>query len=100
MSKPNHKAERLSSGSPNGGKAAAVHPEIENPTGRHSENELRTQANRGVTAGGGVKRGDRRDMHPSYSTGKVNRDGGRSGPMGASGRRNGPQSGGAGGGTD
>ena len=100
MSKPNHKAERLSGGAPVGGKTAAVTAEIVNPTGRHSPQELHTQATRPVSAGGGVKRGDRRDMHPSYSTGKVNRDGGRSGPLGASGRRNGPQSGGAGGGTD
>ncbi|MDB5324863.1 MAG: hypothetical protein JWM57_432 [Phycisphaerales bacterium] len=99
MSKPNHKADRLSGGAPVGGKTAATHPEIPNPTGRHSENELRTQTNRSVTAGGGVKRGDQRDTHPSYSTGKVHRNGGRSGPLGASGRRNGPKSGGAGGGS-
>ncbi|HEX8325040.1 MAG TPA: hypothetical protein VF595_14140 [Tepidisphaeraceae bacterium] len=89
MSKPNHKTARLEGAVPVSSK---VHAEIENPTGRHSEHELRTQANRGITAGGGVKRGDRRDTHPSYSTGKVNRDGGRAGPLGASGRRNGPQS--------
>ena len=99
MSKPNHKVARLENAVPASGKTDAIHAEIDNPTGRHSENELRTQANRGITAGGGVKRGDRRDTHPSYSTGKVHRDGGRSGPLGASGRRNGPKSGGAGGGT-
>lgn len=89
MSKPNHKADRLNAIPGN-----ATNPAVPSaPTGRHTEHELKTQANRGVTAGGGVKRGDRRDTHPSFSTGKVNRDGGRAGPLGASGRKSGPQSG-------
>lgn len=96
MSKPNHKTARLEAGAP---QTNAMNPAVpEATTGRHAEAELRTQANRGITAGAGVKRGDRRDTHPSYSTGKVHRDGGRSGPLGASGRRSGPKSGGAGGG--
>jgi len=96
MSKPNHKKARLEAGpvGEGGRLVSATNPgAVGGPTGRHTEHELRTQATRGINAGGGVKRGDRRDTHPSYSTGKVHRDGGRAGPLGASGRRNGPQSG-------
>ena len=92
MSKPNHKAERLSV-VPTAGKSAGTHAEIPSPTGRHSANALKTQTSRGVKAGGGVKRGDQRDTHPSFSTGKVRKDGGRAGPLGASGRKGGPKSG-------
>ena len=61
----------------------------------------RGKANRGVKSGAGPHRGDRRDTHPSFSTGKAGRgstagharDGGRSGPLGASGRKSGPKSG-------
>jgi hypothetical protein len=75
------------------GRNAAVKTTNPAPTSRGgTENERRTQVNRGVTAGGGMKRGDRRDTHPSFSTGKVNRDGGRAGPLGASGRKSGPKS--------
>jgi hypothetical protein len=104
MSKPSAKpaGAKIPNGKPAAAKSAKalkgrtsvtdkVDPNI--ATHRHTENELRTQATRGITAGGGVKRGDRRDTHPSYSTGKVSRDGGRAGPLGASGRRNGPKSG-------
>jgi len=95
MSKPNHKKERLETApvQADGRLVSATNPAIASAmTGRHTENELRTQVNQSVTAGGGTKRGDRRDTHPSYSTGKVHRDGGRAGPLGASGRRHGPQS--------
>jgi hypothetical protein len=63
----------------------------ESSTGRHTPIELKTQVSRGVSPGGGTHRGDRRDTHPSFSTGKVNRDGGRSGPLGASTRKRGPK---------
>lgn len=36
-------------------------------SGRWTQNELRTQAARPVKAGGGVKRGDRRDMNKAYT---------------------------------
>jgi hypothetical protein len=80
--------------------AGAVHdPQIVNPTHRTTDNELSTQASRPQGPGGGVRRGDRRDTHPSFSTGKGGRgstagkapDGGRSGPLGASGRKSGPK---------
>ena len=67
------------------------------PTGR--DVELNPQVNNPV--GPGVShRGDRRDTHPSYSTGKAGRgsntggehNGGRDGPLGASGRKSGPKS--------
>lgn len=70
-----------------------------NPTHRVSPNELYTQANRPTGPGAGIHRGDRRDTHPSYTTGKAGRgstagkarDGGRSGPLGASSRKSGPK---------
>lgn len=81
--------------------AAANSPaEPSNPTHRASEAELKTQTNNAV--GNGVShRGDQRDRHPSFSTGKAGRgstagkakDGGRSGPLGAAGRKSGPKSG-------
>ena len=94
MSKPNHKSMRLESQIPGQkGRTTSIPPQDVSATRRHTQIEMETQANRPVGSGGGVKRGDRRDMHPSYSTGKNNRDGGRSGPLGASGRKRGPQSG-------
>ena len=78
----------------------AIHDaQIVNPTHRTTENEQSTQASRPQGPGGGVQRGDRRDTHPSFSTGKGGRgstagkarDGGRSGPLGASGRKSGPK---------
>lgn len=89
MSKPNHKAARLESGATSASSPATP----ADPTGRTTANELKTQTSRPVSAGGGVKRGDQRDRHPSFSTGKVRRDGGRAGPLGASGRKSGPKSG-------
>ena len=73
--------------------------QIVNPTHRTSPIELQTQANRPVGPGAGIHRGDRRDTHPSFSTGKGGRgstagkarNGGRSGPLGASGRKSGPK---------
>ncbi len=62
-------------------------------SGRHTENEHSTQVSRSVTSGAGPKRGDRRDTHPSFSTGKVRRDGGRAGPLGKSTRKGGPKTG-------
>ncbi|HEX8915022.1 MAG TPA: hypothetical protein VF796_21900 [Humisphaera sp.] len=59
------------------------------PTHRSSQNELKTQANRPIGNGGGVQRGDRRDMHPLYSTGKNKTVGGKRGPIGASTRKGG-----------
>jgi hypothetical protein len=82
------------------------HPKIPTPQDvsvnkRHTPNEQFTQTNRPVGPGAGIHRGDRRDTHPSFSTGKGGRgstagkarDGGRSGPLGKSGRKSGPQSG-------
>lgn len=68
---------------------------------RHTPNEQFTQTTRPVGPGAGIHRGDRRDTHPSFSTGKGGRgstagkarDGGRSGPLGHSGRKSGPKSG-------
>ena len=70
-----------------------------NPTHRTAPVELQTQTSR-PTSSSTVHRGDRRDTHPSFSTGKGGRgstagkapNGGRSGPLGASGRKSGPQS--------
>jgi hypothetical protein len=60
------------------------------PTHRISPNELRTQANRPVgSGGGGLHRGDRRDMHPLFSTGKDKVKGGKRGPIGRSTRKGG-----------
>jgi hypothetical protein len=61
-------------------------------TGRHTQNEFKTQVSRSVTAGAGTKRGNRRDTHPSFSTGKVRKDGGRAGPLGRSTQKGGQQS--------
>ena len=87
-------ASNLSSGSP-----TPLEGQIVNPTHRTTPNELQTQANRPVGPGAGIHRGDRRDTHPSFSTGKGGRgstagkarNGGRSGPLGASGRKSGPK---------
>jgi len=59
------------------------------PTKRHKPVEQFTQANRPVNAGAGPRRGDRRDMHPLFSTGKDKVKGGRRGPIGASTRKGG-----------
>ncbi len=59
------------------------------PSKPHTPIENKTQANRPVKAGGGLKRGDRRDMHPLYSTGKNKSQGGKRGPIGASTRKGG-----------
>ncbi|HEX8342102.1 MAG TPA: hypothetical protein VF624_14445 [Tepidisphaeraceae bacterium] len=84
MSKPNHKKARLETG-PTGSVSEGV-------TGGSAPINVRAQTNRPVGSGGGnIHRGDRRDTHPSYSTGKVNRDGGRAGPLGASTRKSGPR---------
>jgi hypothetical protein len=64
----------------------------ETTTGRHTQNEFKTQVSRSVTAGAGTKRGNRRDTHPSFSTGKVRKDGGRAGPLGHATRKGGPKS--------
>lgn len=72
--------------------------QIVNPTNRTAPIEGETQTDRPVGPGAGIHRGDRRDTHPSFSTGKGGRgstagkarDGGRSGPLGASGRKSGP----------
>jgi hypothetical protein len=85
-------------GEPAMGEPAIKSGQLENPTHRTSPNELQTQASRPVSSGT-VHRGDRRDTHPSFSTGKGGRgstagkarDGGRSGPLGASGRKSGPK---------
>ncbi len=76
-------------------------PQEVNANKRHTRNEQMTQTSRAVGPGAGIHRGDRRDTHPSFSTGKGGRgstagkarDGGRSGPLGKSGRKSGPQSG-------
>jgi hypothetical protein len=81
------------------GESAIHEGQIVNPTHRTSPQELTTQVNRPQGPGAGIHRGDRRDTHPSYSTGKGGRgstagkarNGGRSGPLGASGRKSGPQ---------
>ncbi|HEY0010096.1 MAG TPA: hypothetical protein VGB55_15335 [Tepidisphaeraceae bacterium] len=83
MSKPNHKKMRLETG-PTG----SVGPGV---VGGSVPTSL-MQTNRPMGSGGGnIHRGDRRDTHPSYSTGKVSRDGGRAGPLGASTRKSGPR---------
>lgn len=58
-------------------------------TGRRTDNEHKTQASRPVSSGAGPRRGDRRDMHPLYSTGKTHSKGGKRGPIGASTRKGG-----------
>ena len=50
-------------------------------TRRHTEAEHKTQASRPVSSGAGPRRGDRRDMHPLYSTGKTHTKGGKRGPI-------------------
>lgn len=59
------------------------------PTKRHTPIEKSTQANRPVSAGAGPRRGDRRDMHPLFSTGKNKVKGGKRGPIGNSTRKGG-----------
>jgi hypothetical protein len=60
------------------------------PTHRISPVEARTQTNRAIGGkGGGLHRGDRRDMHPLFSTGKDKVKGGKRGPIGASTRKGG-----------
>lgn len=58
-------------------------------THRRTENEHKTQANRPVSSGAGPRRGDRRDMHPKFSTGKTHSKGGKRGPIGRSTRKGG-----------
>ncbi|HQY88383.1 MAG TPA: hypothetical protein PK402_06975 [Tepidisphaeraceae bacterium] len=73
---------------------------VVNASRRNTQNEKMTQVSRSVGPGTG-HRGDRRDTHPSFSTGKGGRgstagkarDGGRSGPLGKSGRKGGPKTG-------
>jgi hypothetical protein len=60
------------------------------PTKRHTINEKMTQASRPVGAGAGIRRGNRRDTHPLFSTGKDARAGGKRGPTGRSTRKGGP----------
>ena len=71
------------------GRTTAVKPQDPAPTHRHKQVELRTQANRPIGNGGGVQRGDRRDTHPLYSTGKNKSQGGKRGPIGRSTRKGG-----------
>lgn len=59
------------------------------PTTPHTPIEQSTQANRPVSAGAGPRRGDRRDTHPLYSTGKDKVKGGKRGPIGNSTRKGG-----------
>jgi hypothetical protein len=76
--------------------AVANPAEASDPTGRNVQ--LETQVNNPVGPGPS-HRGDRRDTHPSFATGKGGRgstagkarNGGRSGPLGASGRKSGPK---------
>jgi hypothetical protein len=87
MSKPNHARERLETAGPNG-----TLPSDKLATSPNGPGGMQAQVNRPVSAGPS-HRGDRRDTHPSFSTGKGgNRDGGRSGPLGAAGRKSGPKS--------
>ena len=58
-------------------------------TRRRTENEHKTQASRPVSSGAGPRRGDRRDMHPKFSTGKTHSKGGKRGPNGRSTRKGG-----------
>lgn len=60
---------------------------------RQTMNEFKTQVSRSVKAGAGLKRGNRRDTHPSFSTGKTHTQGGRAGPLGRSTRKGGPETG-------
>ena len=58
-------------------------------TGRPTESEQRSMTNRPVGPGAGIHRGDRRDPHPLFTTGKTNTAGGKRGPIGNSTRRGG-----------
>ena len=93
MSKPSAKKilgmDRSNAKKPRGRTAATTKSLDPNPTHRISPQEIRTQANRPIGSGGGLKRGDRRDMHPLYSTGKDKSQGGRRGPIGSSTRKGG-----------
>lgn len=83
------------------GRTSIAKPQSPAPTRRSKQIEQKTQTSRSVKAGAGIHRGDRRDTHPSFSTGKGGRgstagkarDGGRSGPLGKAGRKSGPKSG-------
>ncbi len=80
------------------GRTSIPKPISSKATNRTSPIEQKTQTSRAVSPGAGIRRGDRRDTHPSYSTGKAGRgssagpqrDGGRAGPKGASTRKSGP----------
>ncbi len=61
-------------------------------TGRHTPIEQKTQVSRAIGNGAGTKRGNRRDMHPVFSTGKTKSAGGKPGPSGRSTRKGGPDS--------
>jgi hypothetical protein len=75
------------------GRTAATTSKLNpNPTHRISPQEVRTQANRPMGRGSGsgaLHRGDRRDMHPLFSTGKNKVKGGKRGPIGNSTRKGG-----------
>lgn len=102
-----HHGNNPNGGIPEGNRANAANlrqvaspAEASDPTGRNAPSAIRQQVNQSVGPGPS-HRGDRRDTHPSFSTGKGGRgstagkarNGGRSGPLGASGRNGGPQSG-------
>jgi hypothetical protein len=70
---------------------ASKQPNQKIVTGRHTPNEFKTQVSRSIGSGAGTKRGNRRDTHPSFSTGKVRKDGGRAGPLGQATRKGGPR---------
>lgn len=94
MSKPSAKktvASTNASNKPARGRTAQTTKSLDpNPPHRGSPQELRTQTNRAIGGkGGGLHRGDRRDMHPLFSTGKDRSQGGKRGPIGNSTRKGG-----------
>lgn len=81
MDKSNTKAPR--------GRTTANKPQDPAPTHRSKPVEQLTQANRPIGPGAGIHRGDRRDTHPLFSTGKNKSQGGKRGPIGNSTRKGG-----------
>lgn len=74
---------------PRGRTTGVKKDDLQAPTHRAREVEHKTQANRPVGSGAGPRRGDRRDMHPKFSTGKTHSKGGKRGPIGRSTRKGG-----------
>jgi len=52
------------------GRLSITANQLAGKNGGHTQSEQKTQTNRAVSAGAGVKRGDRRDMSPLYTNNK------------------------------